>query len=559
MGTKFTFMFAWHSTFSPSAVRYIQDPAGWFPGWWSDGQNEQCDFPGTLSKLRRVLFGMTYIEKNPNWIHIPPFPPLIYVTVTPKIEDDCLDEETTLILKAGIPRKPTPLPRVQIALLLSVWLVESIVSNSISPYINQLVIELPIVGGDGRKVGYYTGFIMSAHYAAEAVTVLYWNRLSDHIGRKPVLLFCLIGVIVSAMVFGLSRSFWALVFSRALHGSLKGYIGVTTSMMAELTDETNAARGFSMLPMSFSIGYAIGPFLGGMLSRPQDRWPHVFSHHFWAEYPYFFPCFVVALCGCASLAANVIYLKETVNCGPLTGPHHSVTTSDSAGEEPAGISHSVLSPKGADKPPPFRAILTRPVLISISTYAMLALLTKASIALIPLVWSTSVKFGGLGMSPASIGLWMSVYGCISGVVQYVFFPHLISRFGPRSVVLTSVSVCALTYVLFPFENLALGHAPRGLHLTSLGIAEMGSSAIYMYISSAVPNKRSLGAANGLAQTVVSIQRMAGPAVADWLFAFSLMNNVLGGNFAYVILVVLVGVGLCISAQLPRKLWTHGSN
>jgi len=487
----------------------------------------------------------------------------------PRSEDDCLDEETTLIPKAGIPRKPTPLPRVQIALLLSVWLVESIVSNSISPYINQLVIELPIVGGDGRKVGYYTGFIMSAHYAAEAVTVLYWNRLSDHIGRKPVLLFCLIGVIVSAMVFGLSRSFWALVFSRALHGSLKGYIGVTTSMMAELTDETNAARGFSMLPMSFSIGHAIGPFLGGMLSRPQDRWPHVFSHPFWAEYPYFFPCFVVALCGCASLAANVIYLKETVNCGPLTGPHPSGATSDPAGEEPAGISHSVLSPKGADKPPPFRAILTRPVLISISTSAILALLTKASIALIPLVWSTSVKFGGLGMSPASIGLWMSVYGGISGVVQYVFFPHLISRFGPRSVVLTSVSVCALTYVLFPFENLALGHAPRGLHvagrllillqLTSLGIAEMGSSAIYMYISSAVPNKRSLGAANGLAQTVVSVQRMAGPAVADWLFAFSLMNNVLGGNFAYVILVVLVGVGLCISAQLPRKLWTHGSN
>jgi hypothetical protein len=50
--------------------------------------------------------------------------------------------------------------------------------------------------------------------------------------------------------------------------------------------------------------------------------------------------------------------------------------------------------------------------------------------------------------------------------------------------------------------------------------------------------------------------MIGPAVADWLFAFSLMNNVLGGNFAYVILVVLVGVGLCISAQLPRNLWTH---
>jgi MFS family permease len=53
---------------------------------------------------------------------------------------------------------------------------------------------------------------MSAHYAAEALTALYWNRLSDHIGRKPVLLLCLLGAILSAIVFGLSRSFWALVF-----------------------------------------------------------------------------------------------------------------------------------------------------------------------------------------------------------------------------------------------------------------------------------------------------------------------------------------------------------
>ena len=56
--------------------------------------------------------------------------------------------------------------------------------------------------------------------------------------------------------------------------------------------------------------------------------------------------------------------------------------------------------------------------------------------------------------------------------------------------------------------------------------------------------------------VVSIQRMIGPATADWLFAFSLTNNILGGNFAYVILIALVGVGLSISVQLPRKMWTR---
>jgi MFS family permease len=53
---------------------------------------------------------------------------------------------------------------------------------------------------------------MSLYFAAQAVTVLQWSRLSDKVGRKPVLLCGLLGTIVSSFLFGLSRSFWALVF-----------------------------------------------------------------------------------------------------------------------------------------------------------------------------------------------------------------------------------------------------------------------------------------------------------------------------------------------------------
>jgi hypothetical protein len=81
-------------------------------------------------------------------------------------------------------------------------------------------------------------------------------------------------------------------------------------------------------------------------------------------------------------------------------------------------------------------------------------------------------------------------------------------------------------------------------------------AVFMYLSSAAPNKRSLGATNGLAQSVASIQRTVGPAAADWLFAFSIQNNILGGNFVYIVIQGLVGVGLYIAVQLPQDMWTH---
>ena len=78
----------------------------------------------------------------------------------------------------------------------------------------------------------------------------------------------------------------------------------------------------------------------------------------------------------------------------------------------------------------------------------------------------------------------------------------------------------------------------------------------MYISSAAPNRRSLGATNGIAQTMIAIQRTIGPVAAASLFAFSLDSGILGGNFAYVVVLATVWVGLGVTTQLPENMWKH---
>lgn len=116
---------------------------------------------------------------------------------------------------------------------------------------------------------------MSLHSAAEAVTVLQCGRFSDHIERKPILLLGLAGLVVSTILFGPSRSFCALILSRCLNGILNGNLGVTKSMITVLPDETNlnVAWGFSLLLMARAAGYITGPFISGVLSRPQNYWP----------------------------------------------------------------------------------------------------------------------------------------------------------------------------------------------------------------------------------------------------------------------------------------------
>lgn len=98
----------------------------------------------------------------------------------------------------------------------------------------------------------------SLFYVTEAVCILQWGKTSDRIGRKPILLAGLLGQTLSMVGFGFSRRYWALILSRCAQGLLNGNIGVTKSAMAEITDETNRARGFAFIHLVWTIGGTIG-------------------------------------------------------------------------------------------------------------------------------------------------------------------------------------------------------------------------------------------------------------------------------------------------------------
>ena len=128
-------------------------------------------------------------------------------------------------------------------------------------------------------------------------------------------------------------------------------------------------------------------------------------------------------------------------------------------------------------------LLTRPVMISISNYAMLALLDMAVMVLIPLVWSTPIDLGGLNLSPTSIGLWLSAYGCLNGVLQFALFPRVVGCLGPGRVVLASIIAYVIIYTMFSFENLAARGGGTNatvwlfviLQLASICVTDMGFS------------------------------------------------------------------------------------
>ena len=76
----------------------------------------------------------------------------------------------------------------------------------------------------------------------------------------------------------------------------------------------------------------------------------------------------------------------------------------------------------------------------------------------------------------------------------------------------------------------------------------------MFISAAAPNKASIGATNGLAQMVVSVMRAIGPATVNSAYSLSIEKHVMGGYFAYWVMVAMVALTLWVGSLLPKNMW-----
>ncbi|PSS05527.1 hypothetical protein PHLCEN_2v3809 [Hermanssonia centrifuga] len=124
-----------------------------------------------------------------------------------------------------------------------------------------------------------------------------------------------------------------------------------------------------------------------------------------------------------------------------------------------------------------RAMMVWPVLLSVSNYALLALLDISYRAIQPLFYSTPISFGGLGQSPARIGTVMACFGIMNGIIQALCFAKFIDRWGPKRVFVTGMAMFMALFALYPIIN----HVARQQGLSSvvwvLAFLQLGLSVI----------------------------------------------------------------------------------
>ncbi|KAI0078782.1 member of major facilitator superfamily multidrug-resistance, DHA1 sub-family [Panus rudis PR-1116 ss-1] len=489
------------------------------------------------------------------------------------------DEETPLLHEQHRKQKQTPLPWAQFGILLFLQLAEPLTSQVINPFAPQFVRDSGITHGDETRVGYYVGLMQSIFFATQALTVLHWSRLSDHLGRKPIIMTGLFGLSLSMYSFGMSTTYWGAVVSRSLNGALNGNIGVLKSMVAEITDSTNIAQAYAYLPIAWATGQAVGPAIGGYLSRPTEQFPDTFGHNeFLERYPYFLACAVPATFSALCWLVTFLFLKETVP-SPITMrkllkmrthkanlEYQNVTASQDHRVGPVTGADDGLKTKHVDTsgPLPLRELLVPRVLISAFNYACLALVDITLRSIQPVFFSTPIELGGLGLPPYKIGRILSVFGVLNGIVQIFFFAKIHDRYGTKRVYTWGLASAVVVLASFPVINM-LARAEEGsstfvwmavgFQIVTSIIINFSYGCIFIYITASSPNKASLGTVNGLAQVGVSIMRTIGPATANSLFSLSIDKHYLGGNLVYLVLSGIACLSLYVADLLPARVWT----
>ena len=93
------------------------------------------------------------------------------------------------------------------------------------------------------------------------------GKISDRIGRRPVILVSLTTTVISYLIFSFSTTFAILLFSRLLAGIGGSNIGAAQAYIADITDKSDRSKGMGLIGAAFGLGFVFGPVLGGLISE----------------------------------------------------------------------------------------------------------------------------------------------------------------------------------------------------------------------------------------------------------------------------------------------------
>uniref|UniRef100_A0A0E0BEZ4 Major facilitator superfamily (MFS) profile domain-containing protein n=1 Tax=Oryza glumipatula TaxID=40148 RepID=A0A0E0BEZ4_9ORYZ len=165
--------------------------------------------------------------------------------------------------------------------------------SSLFPFLYFMIEDLHVAKKE-QDIGLYAGFL-------------------DRIGRKPIIKFSILSVVIFNTLFGLSVKYWMAIATRFLLGALNGMLAPIKAYSIEVCRPEHQALGLSIVSTGWGIGLVVGPAIGGYFAQPAKQYPNVFSEKsIFGRFPYFLPCLCISLIALVVLI-SCVWLPETLH------------------------------------------------------------------------------------------------------------------------------------------------------------------------------------------------------------------------------------------------------
>lgn len=125
---------------------------------------------------------------------------------------------------------------------------------------------IPILARQFGASAFETGLLMSIYSIMQFMFAPWWGRLSDRIGRRPVLMISMFFEGLCYIFFAFSNSFLLLFLARALSGFFGASISTASAVISDVTPKENRSKGMALIGVAFGLGFVFGPALGGLLA-----------------------------------------------------------------------------------------------------------------------------------------------------------------------------------------------------------------------------------------------------------------------------------------------------
>jgi len=328
-------------------------------------------------------------------------------------------------------------------------------------------IVVPILGRYAERFGangLQVGLMFASFSVAQMVFAPILGRISDKVGRKPVIVFSLIGTAVGSFVTGAAGALWVLFLGRILDGASGASVAVAQGAVADIAPPEQRARLMGMLGAAFGVGFVVGPALGGLAALGG---PHV-------------PFYLAGTIAAVNAVAAIIRLPET-----------KPDTSHIAEKHQRGTPLS-------------------PALKRFALVGFLSMLGFAGFEATFSIWGEKQ----FGFTEGSASIVFVFVGVTLVAVQGGLIGPLTQRLGSRKLLRIGLSLVAVGLLLLGLSN-TWPLLFVALFLLSLGQGMSGPSGSALVAELAPVERR--GEAIGYQQSTAAFGRVAGPVMAGALF------------------------------------------